>query len=107
MRSSKPTARTIGVAGRAPDQASYSTFADFADPDGNTWLLQEITARLPGRIESDETSFASVTDVANALRRAAAAHGEHEARTGEPDENWPDWYATYMVAEQSGAALPV
>jgi len=95
------------VAGRAPDQASYSTFADFTDPDGNTWLLQEITARLPGRIESDETSFASVADVANALRRAAAAHGEHETRTGEADANWPDWYATYMVAEQTGNALPV
>jgi catechol 2,3-dioxygenase-like lactoylglutathione lyase family enzyme len=95
------------VAGRAPEQASYSSFADFADPDGNGWLLQEITARLPGRIESDETSFASVTDVANALRRAAAAHGEHEARTGEADANWPDWYASYMVAEQSGGELPV
>jgi catechol 2,3-dioxygenase-like lactoylglutathione lyase family enzyme len=94
------------VAGRAPEQASYSSFADFADPDGNGWLLQEITARLPGRIESDETSFASVTDVANALRRAAAAHGEHEARTGEADANWPDWYASYMVAEQSGSTLP-
>src|ERR1700712_4542853 len=94
------------VAGRAPEQASYSSFADFTDPDGNTWLLQEITARLPGRIESGETSFASVTDVANALRRAAAAHGEHEARTGEADANWPDWYASYMVAEQSGSPLP-
>ena len=93
--------------GRAPDQASYSSFADFADPDGNTWLLQEITTRLPGRIESDETSFASVTDVANALRRAAAAHGEHEARTGEHDDNWPDWYAAYIVAEQAGKTLPV
>lgn len=93
--------------GRSPDNASYGSFADFADPDGNRWLLQEITARLPGRIDSDETSFASVTDLANGLRRAAAAHGEHEARTGEHDENWPDWYATYMVAEQAGRELPL
>jgi len=95
------------ISGRAPDQASYSSFADFTDPDGNTWLLQEITTRLPGRIESDETSFASVTDVANALRRAAAAHGEHEVRTGEHDDDWPDWYAAYIVAEQAGTELPV
>ena len=93
--------------GRSPEAASYGSFADFADPDGNIWLLQEITARLPGRIESDETTFASVTDLANALRRAAAAHGEHEVRTGQADENWPEWYASYMVAEQAGNALPL
>ncbi len=95
------------VAGRSPEGASYGSFADFADPDGNRWLLQEITARLPGRIDSDETSFASVTDLANALRRAAAAHGQHEVRTGQPDENWPAWYSSYMVAEQAGAELPL
>jgi catechol 2,3-dioxygenase-like lactoylglutathione lyase family enzyme len=95
------------VPGRSPEQASYGSFADFTDPDGNAWLLQEITARLPGRIDSDETSFTSVTDVANALRRAAAAHGEHENRTGQADENWPDWYASYMVAEQAGKELPL
>jgi catechol 2,3-dioxygenase-like lactoylglutathione lyase family enzyme len=93
--------------GRSPEGASYSSFADFADPDGNRWLLQEITARLPGRIDSDETSFASVTDLANALRRAAAAHGEHEVRTGQADENWPDWYSSYLVAEQAGKELPL
>jgi catechol 2,3-dioxygenase-like lactoylglutathione lyase family enzyme len=94
-------------AGRSPENASYGSFADFADPDGNRWLLQEITARLPGRVDSDETSFASVTDLSNALRRAAAAHGEHEARTGQPDENWPEWYSAYMVAEQAGKELPL
>ena len=93
--------------GRSPENASYGSFADFTDPDGNVWLLQEITARLPGRIDSDETSFASVTDMANALRRAAAAHGEHEVRTGQPDENWPEWYASYLVAEQAGKELPL
>jgi catechol 2,3-dioxygenase-like lactoylglutathione lyase family enzyme len=85
---------------------SYSSFARFSDPDGNTWLLQQVTTRLPGRIDSAETSFASADDLAAAMRRAAAAHGEHEKRTGAADPNWPDWYAAYMVAEQSGADLP-
>lgn len=97
---------TDRVTGPAPDHASYSSFATFADPDGNTWLLQEITTRLPGRIDAAETSFASTTDLANALRRAAAAHGEHEARIGQADENWPDWYADYLVKEQAGTELP-
>jgi catechol 2,3-dioxygenase-like lactoylglutathione lyase family enzyme len=94
------------VNGPAPDRASYSSFATFTDPDGNGWLLQEITTRLPGRIDAAETAFASTADLAGALRRAAAAHGEHEKRIGEADENWPDWYAAYMVAEQAGAELP-
>jgi catechol 2,3-dioxygenase-like lactoylglutathione lyase family enzyme len=92
--------------GRAPDQTSYSTFATFSDPDGNSWLLQEITTRLPGRIEAADTSYASSSELADAMRRAEAAHGEHEKRTGVRDEDWPDWYAAYMVAEQSGAELP-
>jgi catechol 2,3-dioxygenase-like lactoylglutathione lyase family enzyme len=92
--------------GPAPDHASYSSFVTFSDPDGNTWLLQEIRTRLPGRVEG-ETAYASVADVAAALRRAAAAHGEHEARDGgKHDDNWPDWYAAYMVAEQAGTELP-
>ena len=95
------------VAGPSPDRSSYSSFVSFADPDGNTWLLQEITTRLPGRVDSGETTFSSAVDVAAALRRAAAAHGEHEARTGEEDPNWPDWYAAYIVAEQAGADLPL
>jgi hypothetical protein len=78
----------------------------FNDPDGNGWLLQEVTTRFPGRVAGD-TTYGSVSDLAQALRRASAAHGEHEARTGGRDENWPDWYAAYMVAEQSGAELPV
>jgi catechol 2,3-dioxygenase-like lactoylglutathione lyase family enzyme len=93
------------VDGPAPDHSSYFTFATFDDPDGNTWLLQEITTRLAGRVDA-ETAFASVPDLASALRRAEAAHGEHEQRTGERDENWPDWYAEYMVAEQAGTELP-
>jgi catechol 2,3-dioxygenase-like lactoylglutathione lyase family enzyme len=94
------------VTGRAPDHASYGSFATFSDPDGNGWLLQEITTRLPGRIDAAETAFASTADLASALRRAAAAHGGHEERLGRSDENWPDWYAAYMVAEQAGAELP-
>lgn len=92
--------------GRAEDAASYGSFATFSDPDGNTWLLQEITKRLPGRIDPGETTYASVQDVQDALIRAATAHGEHEKRTGEHDDEWPAWYAAYMVAEQSGADLP-
>jgi catechol 2,3-dioxygenase-like lactoylglutathione lyase family enzyme len=95
------------AAGRAAEGASYGSFATFADPDGNTWLLQEVTHRLPGRIDSGVTSFASVGDLEQALVRAATAHGEHEARNGGVrDEQWPAWYAAYIVAEQSGAELP-
>jgi catechol 2,3-dioxygenase-like lactoylglutathione lyase family enzyme len=95
------------VSGPADDGATYSSFATFSDPDGNTWLLQEITTRLPGRIDAAATSFASTADLASAMRRAAVAHGEHEARNGgEYDVNWPDWYAEYMVAEQAGTELP-
>jgi len=95
-------------AGPAPDRRSYGSFATFSDPDGNSWLLQEVTTRLPGRIDTGVTSFGSAADLAQALRRAAAAHGEHEARTGGAyDVNWPDWYAAYLAAEQSGAPLPL
>jgi catechol 2,3-dioxygenase-like lactoylglutathione lyase family enzyme len=95
------------VEGRAADGSSYGSFATFTDPDGNGWLLQEVTTRLPGRVESDATSFASVDDLREALVRAATAHGEHEKRHGgEYDENWPAWYAEYMTAEQSGTTLP-
>jgi len=94
------------VSGPDPHHDSYRSFASFNDPDGNGWLLQEITTRLPGRIDSATTNFASVNDLANAMRRASVAHGEHEARTGQADKNWPDWYAEYMVREQNGQELP-
>jgi catechol 2,3-dioxygenase-like lactoylglutathione lyase family enzyme len=97
----------VRLSGPDAEHRSYRSFASFKDPDGNGWLLQELTTRLPGRIDSAATTFASLNDLASALRRAAAAHGEHEARTGgQRDENWPDWYASYMAAEQSGAPLP-
>jgi len=92
--------------GPAPDHASYGSFATFRDPDGNGWLLQEVTTRLPGRIDQGGATFASANDLAGALRRAETAHGQHEKRTGQRDSNWPDWYAEYMVAEQAGAKLP-
>ena len=95
------------VSGRDPERRSYSSFATFSDPDGNEWLLQEVTARLPGRVKADDTTFTSSTELASALRRAEAAHGEHEKRTGgQRDANWPEWYATYMIAEQAGKPLP-
>ncbi len=92
--------------GLDPERRSYSSRVCFDDPDGNTWILQEITARLPELVEPGATSFSSASDLASAFRRAEAAHGEHEKRTGQRDANWPDWYAAYMVAEQSGKELP-
>lgn len=92
--------------GPNPEHGSYLSFASFHDPDGNGWLFQEITARLAGRIDPATTTFASANDLASALRRAAAAHGEHEKRIGKADPNWPDWYAEYIVAEHAGTKLP-
>jgi catechol 2,3-dioxygenase-like lactoylglutathione lyase family enzyme len=94
------------VSGRDPEARSYRSFASFHDPDGNGWLFQEITTRLPGRIDSATATFASASDLAGALRRVAAAHGQHEKHIGGPDANWPDWYAEYMVREQAGQDLP-
>lgn len=97
---------SVRVSGADPKRGSYNTFASFSDPDGNGWLFQEVTTRLPGRIAGDGTAFASHPELAAALRRAAAAHGEHEKRTGGHDENWADWYADYIVREQAGQPLP-
>jgi catechol 2,3-dioxygenase-like lactoylglutathione lyase family enzyme len=98
---------THRVSGPDPKRGSYRSYASFKDPDGNGWLFQEITARLPGRVETTDTTFTSSTELAAALRRAAAAHGEHEKRTGgQHDANWPDWYADYIVKEQAGKELP-
>jgi catechol 2,3-dioxygenase-like lactoylglutathione lyase family enzyme len=97
----------VRVSGPDPEHGSYRSFASFKDPDGNGWLFQEVTARLPGRVDADDTTFTSSTELAAALRRAAAAHGEHEKRTGgQHDVNWPDWYADYIVREQAGKELP-
>jgi len=96
----------LRIPGPAPDHASYRSLASFKDPDGNGWFFQEITTRLPGRLAGD-TTYSSAGDLADALRRAAAAHGKHEERTGEADANWPDWYAEYMVSERAGRELPL
>src|SRR3954447_19713140 len=102
----EPDGSSGRVSGREPNHESYSSFATFTDPDGNGWLLQEVTNRLPGRLDPSLTTYSSTWDLSQALKRAAAAHGEHEKRTGQPDAEWPDWYATYMVAEQAGTTLP-
>jgi predicted enzyme related to lactoylglutathione lyase len=94
------------VASSTGDHRSYGAFALFSDPDGNSWLLQEITTRLPGRVDPETTIYSSASDLAEALRRASAAHGEHEKRNGAADANWPDWYAEYMVRERAGEELP-
>jgi catechol 2,3-dioxygenase-like lactoylglutathione lyase family enzyme len=94
------------LSGPAPDRRSYGSFLSFSDPDGNVWLVQEITTRLPGRVDPGAITFGSATELASAFRRAEAAHGEHEKRTGVRDVNWPEWYAAYMVAEQTGTELP-
>jgi catechol 2,3-dioxygenase-like lactoylglutathione lyase family enzyme len=96
----------VRVGGPDPAHASYRSFASFSDPDGNGWLFQEVTTRLEGRIDSTATTFASANDLASAFRRAENAHGAYEAGLGHRDENWPEWYAAYMVAEQSGKDLP-
>src|SRR6266849_3026234 len=96
----------VRLSGPDAEHRSYRSFASFKDPDGNGWLFQELTTRLPGRIDSAATTFTSANDLASALRRAEAAHGQHEKRSGQRDANWPDWYAAYMVAEQTGGDLP-
>ena len=94
------------VNGLDPERRSYASRASFSDPDGNGWLLQEVTTRLPGRVDPDATTFVSSSELAAAMRRAEAAHGEHEKRTGQRDANWSDWYAEYIVREQAGKPLP-
>lgn len=94
------------LSGKAPDRRSYGSYASFRDPDGNGWAFQEVTARLPGHVDAAGTTFTSSIELAGALRRAAAAHGEHEKRTAKHDESWPDWYADYIVSEQAGKPPP-
>jgi catechol 2,3-dioxygenase-like lactoylglutathione lyase family enzyme len=96
----------LRVDGPDPEHRSYRSYASFSDPDGNGWLLQEVTARLPGRVDGGATTFGSSAELAAALHRAAAAHGEHEKRTGQHDAGWPDWYAEYIAREQAGEQLP-
>ena len=94
------------ISGPDPERQSYRSYVAFEDPDGNAWIVQEVTHRAPGRIDTATTTFASANDLASGMRRAAAAHTEHEKRNGQPDANWPSWYAAYMAAEQAGTELP-
>ena len=102
----QPDGTSGRLSGPAPDHASYRSYVTFSDPDGNGWVIQEVTTRLPGRIDAAATTFTSSAELATALRRAAAAHGEHEKRIGQHDADWPDWYAEYIVREQAGKPLP-
>jgi catechol 2,3-dioxygenase-like lactoylglutathione lyase family enzyme len=95
------------LVGADPQRRSYGSFVSFCDPDGNAWLVQEVTARLPGRSNTELTTFNSATALADTLRRAEAAHGEHEKRIGQKDANWADWYAQYIVSEQAEVPLPL
>jgi catechol 2,3-dioxygenase-like lactoylglutathione lyase family enzyme len=97
---------SVRAAGPDPERRTYASFLEFTDPDGNLWQLQEITSRLPGRVEATTATYSSADELRRALERAAAAHGEHEKRVGKPDEQWPVWYAAYMFAEQLGDELP-
>src|ERR1700722_16735044 len=106
------------ISGPDPERKSYSSFVAFEDPDGNAWIVQEVTRRAPGRMDPANTSFAAANDLASAMRRAEAAFGEHEKSkgqtnnqssgqaSGQPNAKWPDWYASYMAAEQAGTELP-
>jgi catechol 2,3-dioxygenase-like lactoylglutathione lyase family enzyme len=95
------------ISGPDPERQSYGSYVSFEDPDENIWIVQEVTHRLPGRVDPARTTFGSANDLASAMRRAAAAHGEHEKRNRQRDANWPEWYATYMAAEQGGRELPM
>jgi catechol 2,3-dioxygenase-like lactoylglutathione lyase family enzyme len=95
------------ISGPDPERQSYRSYVSFEDPDGNAWIVQEVTLRAPGRIDPATTTFVSANDLASAMRRAAAAHSEHEKGNGQRDANWPDWYAAYIAAEQAGTELPL
>jgi len=89
-------------------------YNDFISEGGKVWGRIRAVAEAndcvphdPLRVEPGATSFGSASDLASALRRAEAAHGEHEKRTGQRDENWPDWYAKYLIREQAGEDLPL
>jgi hypothetical protein len=96
----------VRVAGAHPERLSYNSFVSLNDPDGNNWILQEVTKRLPGRVTGDTIYASTARDLAQAMSRAAKAHGEHEKRIGKADSNWPDCYAEYMTREQLGETLP-
>lgn len=90
------------ISGPDPEHRSYHSLASFNDPDGNGWLLQEVTTRLSGRTTSPLAAYGSVEALAEALRRAEAAHGKHEQEIGHADPDWATWYAHYLADESAG-----
>jgi hypothetical protein len=81
--------------GRDPKGSSYFSFASFSDPDGNSWLLQEVTTRFPGRgLSSDVATLTAL------LRETEERHGGYEPAA--PKHHWSEWYAGYIVARQRG-----
>ena len=92
LRASTTKGRTPG---RDPENRSYFSFASFSDPDGNSWLLQEVTTRFPGRGFSSDV--ATLTEL---LRETEKRHGEYEATS--PKHHWSEWYAAYIVARERG-----
>ena len=91
------------VPGPAPGHADYGSFIAFSDPDGNSWLVQEVNNRLPGRTWARRVSYDSVEDLVAALHRAEEAHGEYEKELGHRHDDWAPWYAAHMVGEQNPA----
>jgi catechol 2,3-dioxygenase-like lactoylglutathione lyase family enzyme len=94
------TVENSRVGGRDPEGRSYFSFASFADPDGNSWLLQEITTRLPGRVWQARTT--DVASLAELLHETAEHHDHYEKTHGK--HNWWDWYAPYLSARQNGSS---
>ncbi|MFI6433532.1 VOC family protein [Rhodococcus oryzae] len=95
---------TARVTGPDPNRQSYGSWLSFADPDGNSWFVQEVTTRAPGRVTPGPVAYASAADLAGAMRRASVAHGKYEEQLGRYDEDWPDWYAQYMKDESNAPA---
>jgi catechol 2,3-dioxygenase-like lactoylglutathione lyase family enzyme len=93
---------TSRVPGPAPDRESFGSYVSFDDQEGNNWVVQEVTTRVPGRTTSVLAAYGSVGALADALRRAAAAHDHNAENTGRADPDWPDWYARYLADESAG-----
>ncbi len=85
------------VAGPHPERQSYGSFTSFKDPDGNRWLVQEVTTRRPGRVQPGPNDVANLTAL---LRETEEHHGPYEASA--PKHHWSQWYGAYIVARQSG-----
>jgi hypothetical protein len=92
---------TKRVPGPAPGRTSFGSYVSFDDSEGNSWVVQEVTTRVPDRPTSVLAAYGSVGALADALRRAAAAHERHAQNIGHADPDWPDWYAQYLADESA------